>query len=339
MPKKEEILKLNNLNVEFPLFGGILQREVNHVHAVKNVSFSVKKGETIGIVGESGSGKSTLGKAILNVLKLTAPDVRVYGDIMYKHNGEFINILTQNRETTLQLRPNIQMIFQDPYSSLNPRMIVKDIIQEPLDIHAKLSQKEKEDKVYWLLNKVGLSKEQATRYPHEFSGGQRQRIGIARSLATEPKIIIADEPVSALDVSIQAQVINLMMDLQEEFNLSLIFIAHDLSVVEHISDRIGVMYLGNMAEIGNSDNVYNNPQHPYTRSLLSAVPLPDPKLRNKKNRIVLKGDIPSPLAKPSGCAFRTRCPIAKPECADEIPELVEVGENHTAACPFWQEEF
>tara|TARA_B100000131_G_C18091291_1_gene602308 strand:+ start:747 stop:1622 length:876 start_codon:yes stop_codon:yes gene_type:complete len=284
MKKKEEILKLNNLNVEFPLFGGIFQREVSHVHAVKNVSFSVKKGDTIGIVGESGSGKSTLGKAILNVLKLTAPDVRVYGDIMYKHDGEFINILTQNRETTLQLRPNIQMIFQDPYSSLNPRMIVKDIIQEPLDIHTNLSQKEKEDKVYWLLNKVGLSKEQATRYPHEFSGGQRQRIGIARSLATEPKIIIADEPVSALDVSIQAQVINLMMDLQEEFDLTILFIAHDLSVVKHISTEVAVMYLGELVEYNETKEIFNNPQHDYTKKLLTSIPQPNPKDREKRKK-------------------------------------------------------
>ena len=284
MPKKEEILKLNNLNVEFPLFGGILQREVNHVHAVKNVSFSVKRGQTIGIVGESGSGKSTLGKAILNVLKLTAPDVRVYGDIMYKHNGEFINILTQDRETTLQLRPNIQMIFQDPYSSLNPRMIVKDIIQEPLDIHTTLTQKEKEDKVYWLLNKVGLSKEQATRYPHEFSGGQRQRIGIARSLATEPKIIIADEPVSALDVSIQAQVINLMMDLQEEFDLTILFIAHDLSVVKHISTEVAVMYLGELVEYNTTKEIFNNPQHDYTKKLLTSIPEPNPKGRDERKK-------------------------------------------------------
>ena len=284
MPKKEEILKLNNLNVEFPLFGGILQREVSHVHAVKNVSFSVKKGETIGIVGESGSGKSTLGKAILNVLKLTAPDVRVYGDIMYKYKNDFINILTQNKEMTLKLRPNIQMIFQDPYSSLNPRMIVKDIIQEPLDIHTKLSQKEKEDKVYWLLNKVGLSKEQATRYPHEFSGGQRQRIGIARSLATEPKIIIADEPVSALDVSIQAQVINLMMDLQEEFDLTILFIAHDLSVVKHISTEVAVMYLGELVEYNKTKEIFNNPQHDYTKKLLSAIPQPNPEGREQRKK-------------------------------------------------------
>jgi len=287
MSKKEEILKLNNLNVEFPLFGGILQREVDFVHAVKDVSFTVKKGETIGIVGESGSGKSTLGKAILNVLKLTAPDVRVYGDIMFKHDNKFINILKQDKKTTLQLRPYIQMIFQDPYSSLNPRMIVKDIIQEPLDIHTNLSKKEKEEKVFWLLSKVGLSNEQALRYPHEFSGGQRQRIGIARSLATEPAIIIADEPVSALDVSIQAQVINLMMDLQDEFNLTILFIAHDLSVVKHISTEVAVMYLGELVEYNSTKEIFNNPQHDYTNKLLTAIPHPDPEGRNqrKKERI------------------------------------------------------
>ena len=282
MTKKNTILKLNKLNVEFPLFGGILQREVNHVHAVKDVSFEVKEGETIGIVGESGSGKSTLGKAILNVLKLTAPDVRVYGDILYRDNNELVNILKQDYKTTLALRPHIQMIFQDPYSSLNPRMIVKDIIREPLDIHTSLSQNEKDEKVRWLLEKVGLSREQEMRYPHEFSGGQRQRIGIARALATEPKIIIADEPVSALDVSIQAQVINLMMDLQEEFNLSIIFIAHDLSVVKHISNRVGVMYLGELVEINQTKNIFNNPQHSYTKTLLKAIPEPDPKGREER---------------------------------------------------------
>ena len=284
MTKKDTILKINKLNVEFPLFGGILQREVNHVHAVKNVSFDIKQGETIGIVGESGSGKSTLGKAILNVLKLTAPDVRVYGDILYKHNNQFINILQQDYKTTLALRPYIQMIFQDPYSSLNPIMIVKDIIQEPLDIHTSLSKSEKEEKVMWLLDKVGLSGDQAQRYPHEFSGGQRQRIGIARALATEPKIIIADEPVSALDVSIQAQVINLMMDLQEEFNLTILFIAHDLSVVKHISEEIAVMYLGELVEFNNTKSIFSDPQHDYTKKLLKAIPIPDPKNRDKRKK-------------------------------------------------------
>ena len=248
MSDNKEILRINNLNVEFPLFGGILQREVSHVHAVKDLSLSVNQGETIGIVGESGSGKSTLGKAILNVLKITAPDVRITGEILLNDNGNYVDLLKLNRKDIIQYRPQIQMIFQDPFSSLNPRMIVQDIIKEPMDIHTSLNENQKKEKVRWLMEKVGLSGEQATRYPHEFSGGQRQRIGIARSLATEPKIIIADEPVSALDVSIQAQVINLMMDLQNEFNLTILFIAHDLSVVNHISTEIAVMYLGEVVD-------------------------------------------------------------------------------------------
>tara|TARA_B100001778_G_C18542647_1_gene609077 strand:- start:7 stop:879 length:873 start_codon:yes stop_codon:yes gene_type:complete len=290
MSKSDNILEIKNLNVEFPLFGGIFQREVNAVHAVKNLSLEVKSGRTIGIVGESGSGKSTLGKAILNVLKLTAPDVRVSGEINYKRDGSFIDILAQDAKTTLELRPFIQMIFQDPFSSLNPRMLVGDIIKEPLDIHTNLSSKEKDEKLYWLLDKVGLSKEQASRYPHEFSGGQRQRVGIARSLATEPKIIIADEPVSALDVSIQAQVINLMMDLQQEFNLTIIFIAHDLSVVKHISTDIGVMYLGELVEFNSTEEIFSNPKHDYTKKLLSAIPQPNPKGREERKKIRLKSD-------------------------------------------------
>jgi len=284
MAKNTDILKIKNLNVEFPIFGGILQREVSAVHAVKDFNLSIKKGKTIGIVGESGSGKSTLGKAILNVLKLTAPDVRVNGEVLFNHKGTFLDVLSQSKEKTLELRPFIQMIFQDPYSSLNPRMLVKDIIKEPLDIHTEMSKKEKDEKILWLLHKVGLSKDQATRYPHEFSGGQRQRIGIARSLATEPKIIIADEPVSALDVSIQAQVINLMMDLQEEFNLTILFIAHDLSVVKHISEEVAVMYLGNLVEFNSIDSIFNKPQHSYTKSLLNAIPVPTPSGREERKR-------------------------------------------------------
>jgi len=283
MPKNK-ILKIKNLNVEFPIFGGIFQKEVAAVHAVKNFDLDVEKGKTIGIVGESGSGKSTLGKAILNVLKLTAPDVRVNGEIMFKYKNKFLNILNQDAEKTLEIRPYIQMIFQDPFSSLNPRMLVKNIIQEPLDIHTNMTMKEKDEKVFWLLDKVGLSKEQAFRYPHEFSGGQRQRIGIARSLATEPKIIIADEPVSALDVSIQAQVINLMMDLQEEFDLTILFIAHDLSVVKHISEEVAVMYHGNLVEFNNIDEIFKNPQHDYTKSLLNAIPIPNPKGREERKK-------------------------------------------------------
>ena len=287
MSDNKEILKINNLNVEFPLFGGILQREVSHVHAVKDLSLTVNEGETIGIVGESGSGKSTLGKAILNVLKITAPDVRVTGEILLNDNGNYVDLLKLNRKDIIQYRPQIQMIFQDPFSSLNPRMIVQDIIKEPMDIHTSLNENQKKEKVRWLMEKVGLSGEQATRYPHEFSGGQRQRIGIARSLATEPKIIIADEPVSALDVSIQAQVINLMMDLQNEFNLTILFIAHDLSVVNHISTEIAVMYLGNLVESGSADTIFSNPQHDYTKKLLKAIPMPDPKGRDERKEFRL----------------------------------------------------
>ena len=278
----DPILKIKNLNVEYPLFGGILQKEVSCVHAVKNLSIDIPEGETVGIVGESGSGKSTLGKAILNVLNLTAPDVRISGEVLLNENGKYVDIMSLSKKELVHYRPKMQMIFQDPFSSLNPRMIVKDIIREPLDIHTDLSQSSKDDKVRWLLEKVGLSGEQQMRYPHEFSGGQRQRIGIARALATEPKIIIADEPVSALDVSIQAQVINLMMDLQEEFKLTILFIAHDLSVVKHISSHIGVMYLGDLVESGNSDTIFKTPQHDYTKKLLKAIPIPDPNNRDKR---------------------------------------------------------
>ena len=282
MSKNKSILKVRDLSVDFPISGGIFQRKIGAVHAVKNVSFDLIEGETLGIVGESGSGKSTLGKAILNVLKLTAPDVKINGEISVHRDGEFTELLSLSRSQMKPFRTNIQMIFQDPYSSLNPRMLVRDIIQEPLDINTSLSKKEKKEKVDWLLNKVGLTPEQSGRYPHEFSGGQRQRIGIARSLATDPKIIIADEPVSALDVSIQAQIINLMMDLQEEFNLSIIFIAHDLSVVKHISNRVGVMYLGNLVEINNTSEIFTNPQDDYTKTLLKAIPEPNPEGREER---------------------------------------------------------
>ena len=290
MNNTSKILSVSDLIVDFPVFGGILQKEIDQVHAVRNVSFELYKGETLGIVGESGSGKSTLGNAILNVLRLTAPDVKISGEINLNIDDNQIEISNLSRSESKPFRKHIQMIFQDPYSSLNPRMLVKDIIREPLDINTNLSTNEKNEKVNWLLDKVGLSSEQATRYPHEFSGGQRQRIGIARSLATEPEIIIADEPVSALDVSIQAQIINLMMDLQEEFNLSIIFIAHDLSVVKHISDRIGVMYNGELVEINKTDDIFDKPNHDYTKELLRAIPQPDPTGREerKKERLSIK---------------------------------------------------
>ena len=289
MKNKTTILSVSDLIVDFPVFGGILQKEIDQVHAVKKVSFELYKGETLGIVGESGSGKSTLGNAILNVLRLTAPDVKISGRINLNIDDNQVEIGNLSRSDSKPFRKHIQMIFQDPYSSLNPRMLVKDIIREPLDINTDLSTIEKNEKVDWLLEKVGLSSEQATRYPHEFSGGQRQRIGIARSLATEPEIIIADEPVSALDVSIQAQIINLMMDLQEEFNLSIIFIAHDLSVVKHISDRIGVMFNGELVEINKTDDIFDKPSHDYTRELLRAIPQPNPTGREqrKKDRLGL----------------------------------------------------
>ena len=281
---EEKILKVKDLVVDFPIFGGIMQRQVDSVHAVKKVSFDLIKGETLGIVGESGSGKSTLGNAILNVLNLTAPDVHIDGKIFLNINDHSVDILDLKKDEMKRYRKHIQMIFQDPYSSLNPRMLVKDIVKESLDINSTLTENEKIEKVHWLIDKVGLSAEQSNRYPHEFSGGQRQRIGIARALATEPEIVIADEPVSALDVSIQAQIINLMMDLQKEFDLSIIFIAHDLSVVKHISDRVGVMNLGELVEINETGQIFSDPQHDYTKELLRAIPEPDPFGREERKR-------------------------------------------------------
>ena len=281
---EKQILKVKDLVVDFPIFGGIMQRQIDSVHAVKKVSFDLIKGETLGIVGESGSGKSTLGNAILNVLNLTAPDVQIDGKIFLDINDQSVDILDIKKVEMKRYRRHIQMIFQDPYSSLNPRMLVKDIVKESLDINSTLTENEKIEKVHWLLDKVGLSAEQSNRYPHEFSGGQRQRIGIARALATEPEIVIADEPVSALDVSIQAQIINLMMDLQKEFDLSIIFIAHDLSVVKHISDRVGVMNLGELVEINETGQIFSDPQHDYTKELLRAIPEPDPFGREERKR-------------------------------------------------------
>ena len=315
------------------------------------------EGETLGLVGESGCGKSTTGKCLINLNKATGGQILFHSNltgeipvVAVKNKGHRIKVPPFSIPTELtvdiaqlnndQMRPfrsEIQMIFQDPYASLNPRMTVSEIIMEPLTIHAaNLSKVEMLDKVAWLMEKVGLSAEQANRYPHEFSGGQRQRIGIARALATNPRLVIADEPVSALDVSIQAQVINLMQDLQEEFGLTYIFIAHDLAVVEHISDRIAVMYLGNMVEIAETEELFKNPRHPYTRALLSAIPQPDPNIK-KEQRIMLEGDVPTPLNKPSGCGFRTRCPIARAECAQNIPVMHEITPGHLCACPYHDE--
>jgi len=335
---REPILEVEHLDVRYPIFGGIMLRKVAEVHAVDDVSFTLHDGETLGLVGESGCGKSTVGRSLLNLLWTTAPDVEVKGHAYFKRNGKRVDLIPLSRRKMRPHRTDLQMIFQDPYSSLNPRLTVGQIIEEPMTIHKPgMSKAERVERVGWLLDRVGLSAEQSHRYPHEFSGGQRQRIGFARALSTNPKVIIADEPVSALDVSIQAQVINLLMDLQEEFDLTYMFIAHDLSIVEHLSTRIAVMYLGTIVEIGSSDDVYHHPLHPYSKALLSAVPLPDPRRAGTYQRILLEGDVPTPINKPSGCPFRTRCPIAKESCALERPPLVEVTPGHWAACP-WHAE-
>ena len=330
----QNIIEIRNLRVRFPIFGGLFLGKVAEVKAVDGISFDLVQGETLGMVGESGCGKTTVGRAIINILRATAPDVIVEGQVNLKTDNGSVDLANMKKRTMRPYRSQIQMIFQDPFASLNPRLTVMRIVEEPLLIHTDMTKAERVERVGWLLDKVGLNPEQSQRYPHEFSGGQRQRIGIARALATNPKVIIADEPVSALDVSIQAQVINLLQDLQDELNLTYLFIAHDISVVEHIAQRIAVMYLGDLVEIGTSDQIYHDPKHPYSAALLSAVPLPDPKGLDKRERVILKGDIPSPLAKPSGCSFRTRCPIAKDSCAVEIPSFRDYGDGRKVACPW-----
>src|SRR6202521_5155241 len=327
-----KILEVQDLRVSFPVQGGVFARKIAEVKAVDGISFGLEQGETLGLVGESGCGKTTVGRAIVNILRAMVYGVEISGSIVYHHSSGPVDLARLSREKMRPYRPDIQMIFQDPYSSLNPRMMVGQIVEEPLGIHTNTPSKERKDRVRWLLGKVGFTREQANRYPHEFSGGQRQRIGIARALATHPKIVIADEPVSALDVSIQAQVVNLMQELQSEFGLSYVFIAHDLSVVRHISTRIAVMYLGNIAEIGPAERIYKTPMHPYSRALLSAVPRPDPE-GSRDQRIRLTGDVPNPIHKPSGCAFRTRCPIAKASCAEQVPPLA-FKEGRWVACPW-----
>ena len=316
----EELLRVEDLKVHFPVRKGILSRTVAHVHAVDGVNLTLDRSETLGLVGESGCGKTTAGMAILRLVEPTG------GRVLFKGRDMAELAPSENRA----LRRNMQIIFQDPYSSLNPRMTVNRILGDPMKIHGLYQGKERQERVDYLLEKVGLTPEQSVRYPHEFSGGQRQRIGIARALALNPELIIGDEPVSALDVSIQAQIINLLIDLQSEFELSYILIAHDLAVVEHICDRIAVMYLGQVVETTGYKELYTNPLHPYTQALLSAVPSPDP--RDKKQRTVLKGDVPSPINPPSGCNFHTRCPLKKDICQEAEPALREVGEGHLAAC-------
>jgi oligopeptide transport system ATP-binding protein len=321
----QPLLEVRNLKKYFPIKGGIFSKTIGHVQAVDGISFSLFPGETVGLVGESGCGKSTAARAILRLIEPSAGEVIFEGQ----------DILQLGKKPMRSLRRQMQIIFQDPYASLNPRMTVASIVGEPLEIHKIAKGREKEEKVANILEKVGLRPEHMRRYPHEFSGGQRQRIGIARALALNPKLIIGDEPVSALDVSIQAQVINLLEDLQQEFNLTYLIIAHDLSVVEHISDRVAVMYLGKIVEMSTDRELYQNPSHPYTEALLSAVPRPDPTI--KKQRIILPGDVPSPINPPSGCRFHTRCLYAKADCKTVEPQLQDIGGGHYVACHYWQE--
>ena len=318
------LLDVQNLKMYFPVTSGILfQTAIGHIKAVDGVSFSVRRGETLGLVGESGCGKTTTGRCILQLYKPTSGAVMFEGEDIVRMKGRALR----------SLRRRMQVIFQDPYSSLNPRMTAGAIIGEPLKVHGLTGNRhEYREKIGDLLNVVGLNPYMADRFPHEFSGGQRQRIGIARALAVNPQFLVCDEPVSALDVSIQAQIINLLEDLQETFGLTYLFIAHDLSVVRHISDRVAVMYLGHIVEIADRTEIYANPLHPYTKALLSAVPLPDPILDAQRERVVLTGEVPSPLNPPSGCVFHPRCPVATAECREVIPTLREVSSNHQVAC-------
>ncbi|MBB6213955.1 oligopeptide transport system ATP-binding protein [Anaerosolibacter carboniphilus] len=324
MSKKnnEILLEVKNLKKYFPVRKGFFGGQTQYVQAVDDVSFFIRKGETLGLVGESGCGKSTTGRTIIRLYNPTAGEV-IFGGAEIGHMKE---------NDLHPFRKKMQMIFQDPYASLNSRMTVGDIIGEALDIHNLATGKERLEIIHELLHKVGLNPDHAVRYPHEFSGGQRQRIGIARSLAVRPEFIICDEPISALDVSIQAQVVNMLEDLQSELGLTYLFIAHDLSMVRHISDRVGVMYLGKLVELADSEELYKNPVHPYTQALLSSIPIPDPDVSKANQRILLEGDVPSPLNPPSGCRFRTRCKYAMPKCAEAMPEMKDVGGGHMAAC-------
>ena len=319
---QQKLLEVRDLRMWFPIMRGVLQKHVADVKAVDGLNFDVYQGETLGLVGESGCGKSTTGRAILQLYKPTSGSVLFEGHDLVKIKGEELR----------KMRRRMQMIFQDPYASLNPRMTVGSIVAEPLEVHNIGTKSERMDKVRDLLKVVGLNPYFINRYPHEFSGGQRQRIGVARALAVNPAFIVCDEPISALDVSIQAQVINLLEDLQEQFGLTYLFIAHDLSVVRHISNRIAVMYLGKIMEVADRDELYRNPMHPYTQALLSAVPIPDPVIEEKRHRIILQGDVPSPVNPPKGCNFCTRCPKVLDMCVEQEPEFRDYGGGHWVAC-------
>jgi oligopeptide transport system ATP-binding protein len=318
----DPLVSVRGLKTWFPVQSGVLQRTVAHVHAVDGVDLDIKKGETVGLVGESGCGKSTLGRTIIRMIEPTAGQVFFQGEDLGKLSGSAMR----------RMRREMAMIFQDPFASLDPRQTVGDIVGEPLDIHHLATGRKRRERVQELLRIVGMNPNFTNRYPHEFSGGQRQRIGIARALAVEPSFIVCDEPISALDVSIQAQIINLLEKLQQQFNLTYLFIAHDLSVVKHISNRIAVMYLGKVMEIAPGSELYRRPRHPYTGSLISAIPIPDPAIERNRARVLLQGDVASPVNPPSGCRFRTRCPRAKPHCAEEEPPLEAFGTEHRAAC-------
>ncbi|MCM3141561.1 dipeptide ABC transporter ATP-binding protein [Brevibacillus sp. MER 51] len=324
MQVAEDLLIVKNLKKYYPITGGVLGGEIGVVKAVDDVSFTVKSGETLGLVGESGCGKSTTGRSLLRLIEPTSGEI----------NFDGINVMSLSTDAMRKMRRDMQIVFQDPFASLNPRHNIEKILEEPLIVHGLGSSAERKKRVQEMLEIVGLSSYHASRYPHQFSGGQRQRIGIARALMLKPKLIVADEPVSALDVSIQSQVLNLMQDLQREFGLTYLFIAHDLSVVRHISDRVGVMYLGRIVELTTSSQLYSNPLHPYTKALLSAVPSPDPDA--VRERVILQGDVPSPAKPPSGCTFHTRCPHVTEECRTVRPEFADTGDGHFVACHLYK---